>query len=203
MTSNIEQAARHETVLDSSEQRVASGYAEALLNAADQRHETDAVMEEFASLFEDVIPADPRFEELLSSGALGRLPKAEAIRHAFAGRASEIFLNFLLVLNDHDRLDLLRGVYQAARQIYDQRAGRIPVLVRTAVPLPDEQRQHLVNRLRETLKKEPVLSTRVDPDLLGGITIQVGDWVYDASVRSRLDDLRKKLIERGSHVETV
>jgi F-type H+-transporting ATPase subunit delta len=203
MTSTIQEAARQETVLDSSEQRVASGYAEALLTASDRRNETDSVMQEFDSLLTDVLPTEPRFEEFLSSGAIGRIPKAEAIRNAFSARASEIFLNFLLVLNDHDRLDLLRGIYRAAKNIYDRRAGRVPVVVRSAVPLPDEQRDHLLKRLRETLKKEPVLSLRVDPDLLGGMTVQVGDWVYDNSVRTRLDELRKQLIERGSHVQTV
>jgi F-type H+-transporting ATPase subunit delta len=73
------------------------------------------------------------------------------------------------------------------------------VTVTTAVPLPDDQRERLRQELREKYKKEPVLTTKVDPALLGGLVVKVGDWLYDASVRTRLTNIRKQLIERGSH----
>jgi len=73
------------------------------------------------------------------------------------------------------------------------------VVVNSAVPLPDDQRERLLHELRKKYRKEPVLTIRVDPALLGGLVIRVGDWLYDGSVRMRLDNIRKQLIERGSH----
>jgi F-type H+-transporting ATPase subunit delta len=201
MHANTDSAARHETVMDATSQRVAKVYAEALLAAADQRNQTDQVLEELGSLVEDVFRADPQLEAFLASGAISRKPKAEAIRRGFEGKASETFLNFLLVLNEHQRLDLLRAILRAARELRDERAGRLPVLVTSAAPLPDDQREQLLHDLRARYNKEPVLTLRVDPALLGGLVVRVGDWLYDASVRARLENIRKQLIERGSHVK--
>src|SRR5262249_19237563 len=133
------------------------------------------------------------------SGAIGRGHKATVIQSLFGSRASELFVNFLLVLNDHERLDLIRPILAAYRDLRDERAGRMRVQVRTVVPLPDDQRQRLLHQLRESFHKEPLLETRLDPDLLGGMVVRVGDWVYDSSVRQRLETIRNQIIARSSH----
>jgi F-type H+-transporting ATPase subunit delta len=200
MTEHADLTPHHETVLDSGSQRVARVYAAALLDAAEQRNETGRVLEEFAALVEDLFRADPQFEAFIASGAISRRPKAEVIHRAFDGRASDVFRNFLLVLNDHLRLDLLRGIYNAAKELYEERSGRMRVSVTSAVPLADDQRERLLQELRRKYNKEPILTTRVDPALLGGLVVRVGDWLFDGSVRARLENIRKQLIERGSHV---
>jgi F-type H+-transporting ATPase subunit delta len=178
-------------------QRVAHVYAEALLNSAGQQG--DAAVEELESLIGDVFAADPDFETFLSSGAVGRDQKAQVIQSVFGSRGTPNFVNFLLVLNAHERLNLLRPILEAAREIRDQRARRIRVEVRSAVPLPDDQRERLRQQLRESFHQEPLLETRVDADLLGGLVLRVGDWLYDASVRTKLETLRNQLIAESSH----
>ncbi len=184
---------------DVSAQRVARVYADALYEAAAKIGQTQAILEEMDSLLKQVFPAQPQLEVLIAGSAIGRTSKEEVIRKAFAGRASETFVNFLLVLNNHDRLELLRPIYSALKQIDNQRKGRTPVQVWTAVPLPNDQRERLITELRQTLQTEPVLHTHVDPDLLGGLVIRAGDYVYDASVRSELEAIRNQLIESSSH----
>src|SRR5437879_408472 len=139
----------HEFIGDVGAQRVARVYAEALLNAADKQGQADAVFEELDSLVHDVFTAQPEFEVLLSSAAAGRKARAEVLRVVFADRASELFYNFLQVLNDNERLDLLRGIHVAYRELHDERAGRVRVQVRSAVPLADEQKSRLAQRIRE------------------------------------------------------
>jgi F-type H+-transporting ATPase subunit delta len=199
MNAHTENATHHETVMDATSQRVARVYAEALLDAAQQRGQAAQVLGELGSLVDDIYRADPLFEAFLASGAISRRPKAEAIRRAFEGKASDTFLNFLLVLNDYQRLELLRPILRAARGLADERAGRLPVLVTSAAPLADDQREQLLHDLRARYNKEPVLTLKVDPALLGGLVVRVGDWLYDASVRTRLENIKKQLIERGSH----
>jgi F-type H+-transporting ATPase subunit delta len=184
---------------DVSARRIARVYAEALLNAAHKAGQADAILDEFASLLDDVFGANPRLESVLSAAAMGRRAREAAFRSAFQGRASDTFFNFLLVLNDHERLDLLRTIFGVAREIHDERQRRVRVQVQSAVPLHDDQRDRLQRDLREAFRLEPVLESRIDPELLGGLRVRVGDWLYDASVRTQLETLRHQLIARSSH----
>jgi len=196
---NQHEQVRHETVLDDTTRHVARVYAEALYNAADRNGETGQVVEELGDLVSQVFNRDPGVEAFLASPSVSRDRKHEALRKAFEGRASQVLVNFLYVLNDHDRLGLLRALASSYRELYDQRMGRMPVQVTSAVPLAEEQQERLRNELREVFRREPVLATSVDPDLLGGLVVRVEDWVYDASVRTRLETIQKQLIERSSH----
>jgi F-type H+-transporting ATPase subunit delta len=189
----------HPTVLDVGTQRVAKVYAEAILRAAPTRQESDELLEELDALVNDVLPADPRLEAFLGSGVISRHAKAAAIRSVFSSRASPLFVHALLVLNDHGRLDLLRPIAAACRELRDQQAGRMRVQVRSAVPLPDDQKERLLQELRETFQTEPLLETKIDQDLLGGMVVQVGDWLYDHSVRTQLETIRDQIIARSSY----
>ena len=141
----------------------------------------------------------PELEVLLSSAAIGRTRREELIRKVFEGKASDVVLNFLLVLNSHERLNLLRPIVVALRELHDERAGRVRVQVASAAPLPDDQKQSLAEQLREALRREPILDLKVEPELIAGVRIRVGDWQYDGSVLRRLDDIRNQILTGTSH----
>ena len=147
----------------------------------------------------DVFRTHPDLEEFLVRGAIGRENKAKVIEATFAGRANELVTNFLLVLNDHDRLGLIRPSVLLYMELLDERRGRMRAGVQSAVPLTAEQQQRLIAELRQSFRKEPVLDLAVDPDLLGGLVVRVGDWLYDASVRTQLENLRNQVREIISH----
>lgn len=190
---------RHETVLDNVAQRVATVYAEALLRSARQRGQGGEIADELHALVSDVFRREPFLEQFLTSPAVGRDRKAGILKQVFEGRCNDLLFDFLLVLNAHDRLELLRGLAGVYREMLDRAENRLQVVVRSAVPLADDQRERLTGELRAAFGKEPVLRAAVDPGLLGGMVVQVDDWVYDSSVRTRLDVIRKQLVERSSH----
>jgi len=192
-------AARTETVVDVGTQRVARIYAEAVLGAAEKQKQSGEILEELEALTQQVFRADPHFQAFLASSAMGRERKAHVIRKAFENRASELLVNFLLVLNEHERLDLLQPITTAYRDLRDERGGRVRVQVSTAVPLPDDQRERLRQQLAESLHKDPVLELQIDPELLGGMVVRVNDWLYDYSVRAQLEDIRKQILVRSSY----
>lgn len=179
--------------------RVARVYAEALLSAAEKAGRAEEVLEELDSLLTDVFRTQPDFERFLTNPTIGRDRKRDTLRHVFQDRASGLFLNFLIVLNAHDRLDILRSVLIEAVTVLDRLRQRRHVVVRSAAPLPDDQRAHLLQELRQVMQLEPKLLTIVDPELIGGLTVRVGDWLYDASVRTRLDTIRNQLFASSSH----
>ncbi len=179
--------------------RIARVYAEALLNAAEKQGEMEAVVDQLDSLVRDLFDQDARLEVLFSGAAMGRNARAAAIEKLFKTRASATLYRFLLVLNQHERLDLVRAILAEARDLHDQRTRRLKVLITTAVPITDEQRQRIEARVRERFQLEPVLVPRIDPALLGGIKIRIGDRQFDGSVRARLELVRQQLLSRCSH----
>jgi F-type H+-transporting ATPase subunit delta len=178
---------------------VARRYAEALIDAAQKEGQADAALEELAELQSDVLARFPRFADLLASERVPAAEKDRILRETFEGRASGLVLRFLRVLNRNGRLGLLGPIIAEARTIWDRRNNRIPVSVRTAVPLGEDQMQALKDRLAGLVSGTPILSVSTDPSLIGGLVIQVGDHLYDASVKNRLTQLRHRLIEGKMH----
>jgi F-type H+-transporting ATPase subunit delta len=190
---------RHRTVMDDEARHVARVYAEALYKAVEGDGQVEAVLDELNTLIDGVFKKDPGLELFFASAAVGRDRKAQLIKAAFEGKASGAFVQFLQVLNEHDRLDMLRAIAQAFQALYDRKSHRLTVHVRSAVPLTDQERQKLIDDLRGVAPFEPILDEAVDPDILGGLIIRINDWVYDASVRTRIQAVRSQLVERSSH----
>jgi F-type H+-transporting ATPase subunit delta len=187
------------TVFEDDQPEVTRSYAEALLGAAQNEGQADAVLDELDEIVRDVLRDNPRFAALLASPTLPADEKDRILTETFENRALPIVVRFLRVLNRHGRLGLIASIAREARALWDREQNRRPVLVRSAVPLEDSQRETLRDRLGRMLAATPLLSFEVDPALIGGLVVQVGDDVYDASVRSRLQQLRHRLIEGKTH----
>ncbi len=184
---------------DEGSSELARTYAEALVNAAETAGNAEDVLDELDAIREFVTTKFPTFSEMMSSPIRNQADRDRVITKAFEGRALETSVRFLRVLNRHGRLGLLAPILRRARATWDRRQNRRPVIVRSAVPLSDAQRDAIRNRLAGSLNATPILHIEIEPSLLGGLVIQIGDDVYDASVRNRLEQLRKRLIEGKTH----
>ena len=182
------------TVLEAGDGAAARSYSEALLNAAGA--EAGPVVEELEAILADVLRGHPEIAAAFGSRAVPTADKDRIILGAFGGRALPLVVNFLRVLNRNGRLGLLGTITDLARASIDRKAGRRPVTVRSAVPLDEAQRSAVESRIAALLGGTPKLTLEIDPSLIAGLVVQVGDDVYDASVRTRLARLRDRLIER-------
>ena len=178
---------------------LARRYAEALVDAAQNEGGVDAALVELAAIEEDVLKRFPRFAEILASARVQSAEKDRMLREIFEGRASGLVLRFLRVLNRHGRFKILGAVLREARALWDRRNRRIPVRVRSAVPLDAAQLDSLQQRLTRLVDGTPIVTVSTDADLIGGLVVQVGDQLYDASVKNRLAQLRQRLIEGKTH----
>jgi F-type H+-transporting ATPase subunit delta len=116
----------------------------------------------------------------------------------FRGRLSDIVLNTLQVMNDHNRVHLLEPLLRAFTTRAQEAAGEVEARAVTAVALDDAQKDE-VRKLAATLSgKKPLMQYEVDAALVGGLVLRVGDCRYDNSVRRRLEQARGQLVERGS-----
>jgi F-type H+-transporting ATPase subunit delta len=184
---------------DVSARRLARIYGMALLNAAEKQNAVAEVMDELSHLVLDVARRDPYVQAFFTSGVIGKDRREAAIKAAFEGRSHPLVMDFLLVLNNHDRLVLFRTTVDEMQKLNDLRRRRFRVQVRSVVPLASDQEQRLLGDLRKVFRLEPVLEQKIDPDLLGGMIVRVGDLVLDGSVRTQLINLRKQLREMSSH----
>ena len=178
---------------------LAHRYADALIGAAEKEGGVDPLLEELAEIESNVLKAFPKFAELLASPRVSSAHKDQVLTEVFGQGASSLVLRFLRVLNRHERLGMLGVVTREARAIWDERNHRFPVHVRAAVPLDENQLKTLRDRLAALTGATPILLVSTDPDLIGGLVVQVGDHRYDGSVKSRLAQLRQRLIEGKMH----
>jgi F-type H+-transporting ATPase subunit delta len=179
-------------------ERVASVYAEAVYSEAEAQHALEQVREELHGILA-LTEADEAMRSFLLGGVVGRTVRDATIREAFGDRVHPVVFNFLLVLSDHDRLNLLKPIVSTFEEMSEEKSGKVRATVVAAAPLPEDQRERLTNQLREITRRDPILEVTIDPELLGGLIVQVGDWRYDASVRRQLEVLRDQLIESSSH----
>ena len=188
-----------ESSYDLDTQRLARVYAKALYQTALERDQVVPIQEELEAFFQEVMPIDPAIAAFFNSGALGRERRDEIIQKVMLPHVSELVGNLMMVLNAHERLGIFGAVVASYLALCETSAGKIKVQVRSPVSLTPPERDSLLQKLRTTLHREPSLEETVDPALLGGMTIKVGDYLYDASVSTRLQEIRKQLIARSSY----
>jgi ATP synthase F1 delta subunit len=173
-----------------------STYAEALFQAARDRDEVEKTLEDL----KDFDNAVAETEELRLFFFGGQVPESQK-RKAIDSLTEDMTLttsNFLKVLSDNDREEILHEVVLRYEELVKEHLGKVEVSVTTAVELSDEEIGKLKERLGGMLEgKEVVLETSVNPDLLGGAVFRFGGTMFDGSVRGRLASLREEMLERS------
>jgi F-type H+-transporting ATPase subunit delta len=106
---------------------------------------------------------------------------------------STVLRNFLRLLVDRSRLAMLPDIARLFRDMADEKAGRVRGTVVSAIPLDPQSIRQLESILSRVVQKQVVLETRVDREILGGVSTQVGSVVYDGTLRSQLDELKRAL----------
>ena len=111
-----------------------------------------------------------------------------------------LLLNFLKVAAHHGRLDCLRQIRTAAHILYNEMRGRVEVTVETAGEISGQVVEQIEQRLTIALGRQVELCCSVNPKLLGGLVVRVGDTVYDGSLDNRLDRMRGDTVGRTAEL---
>ncbi len=173
-----------------------STYAEALFEAAREREELEGVLDDLREFVETLHQS----EELRLFFYGGQIPEREK-RRAIDALTEDMALstrNFLKVLSDNGREEILEEVLLRYEELVKEHLDRVEVEVTTAMELSDEELGRIKERLGRILEgREVILQTRVDPDLLGGAVFRFGGRMMDSSVRGQLQSLREEMLERS------
>ncbi|MEN6451125.1 MAG: ATP synthase F1 subunit delta [Thermoguttaceae bacterium] len=180
-------------------EHIAGVYAKGLLAATEPAGQTADVMEEFDAVMADVVDRYPKLKAVLDSGLVLPEEKEAMLERLLGGRVSPTLLNFLKVVARHGRLDCLDAIHYEARLLHDHLRNRIPVTLTTATALSPEMVQQIMAQLRVKVGGEPILKQQIDPSLIGGAVLRIGDTIYDGSVANQLENLRQSIHQSTAH----
>jgi F-type H+-transporting ATPase subunit delta len=166
-------------------------YARALFDAAKEKGRLAPVREQFAQVVEAETEV-PELRELLRNPQLDPQGRARAIGDLLEG-SDEVLRNFLLLLADKGRSGQLEEIAREFERLVAEEEGIVRGELTTAVALTDEEASELLEQVEQASGRRVEATRNVDPDLIGGIVLQVGSHRLDASVRGRLERLRREL----------
>jgi F-type H+-transporting ATPase subunit delta len=169
-------------------------YARALLEAAKEEGRLDQVQEQLAQFVASVREV-PELAELLRNPQIEPRAKASILEGLLAD-ADELVRNLLLVLAERGRAAEIEEVEREFERLVAREEGRIDVELTTAVELSEEEAREIVGQIERQAGRRVEATRKVDPRLIGGIVLRAGSLLVDASVRGRLDRLRRELVTR-------
>jgi ATP synthase F1 delta subunit len=167
-------------------------YAEALFQAAQEADRLARVHDELAQIAA-AIGEVPELRELLRNPQFDPRAKRQVLDDLLEG-ADELVRNFVALTADKGRAGELEEIAREFERLVAREERRLNVELTTAVELPDEDLRAIVSQIERASGRSVDATTTVDPDLIGGVVLQVGNRRMDASVRGRLERLRRDLV---------
>ena len=177
-------------------QQVAKKYSTALFLSAGRRGLLDEAYTQFTEL-KTALKTDPALLKFLSSPRIAEEEKINLLHRVFGERMQTLFLEFLTVLVRKRRAMYLVHVIDAFDLMVERHKGIVRATATTAVPLSGDEEKRLVDQLSAKTGKKIELERRIDPRLIGGMVVLVGDEIIDGSVKYGL----VKLEERLNHIK--
>jgi F-type H+-transporting ATPase subunit delta len=174
-------------------QEAARVYAEALFDVAKEKGKLDAVRDELAQ-FADALDSNRELQVFFFSPYFSSAEKVEGLKRAVSGADAEL-LNFLELLIEKGRMTEIFRIRRHLDELWKEENRRLDVTVTSAVELDSAVVEKVGEEIERQTGQKVELASRVDGEILGGIVLQVGNMVLDASIRSRLEKLRKSVAQ--------
>jgi ATP synthase F1 delta subunit len=173
-------------------EEIAVVYGRSLFEAALDQDKLDVVRDQLGQ-FADALNDDRQLQVFFFSPYFATQEKKDGLHRAVDG-AEPIFLNFLELLLENHRMPAIFRIRREYDRLWEHHNRLLPVSVTSAVELDEETVRHIGDRIAEQTGRTIELSSSVEPDILGGIVVRVGNQVLDASIRNRLETLRKQVV---------
>jgi F-type H+-transporting ATPase subunit delta len=172
-------------------EEIAAVYARSLFEVAKEQGKLDEVREQLGQLA-DAMDQDRELQVFFFSPYFSTQEKQDGLDRAVSG-ADPTIVNFLKLLIENHRMPVIFRVRRGYDELWEQENKLLPVQVTSAVELDKSTVKQIGDRIAEQTGQKVDLSASVEPDILGGIIVRVGNQVLDASVRNRLEQLRKQV----------
>ena len=174
-------------------EEIARVYAEALFEAAKEKGKLDAIREQLGA-FADALADTRDLQLFFFSPYFSSAEKEDGLDKAIDDAEPEL-INFLKLLIEKHRMPVLFRIRRSYDALWDRENKRLGVVVTSAVELDPEIARRIVSEIEEQTGDTVELQSNVDPGILGGLVVQVGNVVLDTSIRNRLEKLRKSVAQ--------
>jgi F-type H+-transporting ATPase subunit delta len=174
-------------------EEIAQVYARSLFEVASEQDKLDTIKEQLGQ-FADALAANRDVAVFFFSPYFSAEEKKDGLHRAVEG-ADPVFINFVEALIERHRTPAIYRIRTEFEVLYDKTNKLLPVLLTSAVTLDDELVQSLGRRIGEQTGNEIELTSKVDPEILGGIVLRVGNFILDASIKTRLEQLRREVAQ--------
>ena len=172
-------------------EEIAQVYARSLFEVATEHDKLDVVRDQLAE-FAEALDASHELQMFFFSPYFSTQEKEEGLDKVVSD-ADPIFLNFLKLLIEKHRMPAVFRVRRTFDELWREENKLLPVEITSAVELDKQTVKQIGDRIGEQTDQKIDLSARVEPDILGGIVVRVGNSIIDASIRARLEQLRKQV----------
>jgi F-type H+-transporting ATPase subunit delta len=177
-------------------EELAQVYARSLFQVALEKGRLDELREQLVQ-FADALDQQRDLAVFFFSPYFSTKEKQQALGGLLQG-ADEIFVNFLKVLIENHRMPVIFRIRQEYERLWEEENRMLPVEITSAIALDEDTTASLGRTISERAGRKVTLAARVDPDILGGIIIRVGNSILDASIRNRLEQLRRHVAQGAS-----
>ena len=177
-------------------EELAQVYARSLFQVAREQDKLDLLREQLGQVA-DAIAKHRELQTFFFSPYFSTEEKQEALSRAIDG-GDEILMNFLKLLVENHRMPVLFRIRANYQRLWDEEHRTLPVEITSAVELDEDTIESLGRTIGERAGRKVTLAANVDPDILGGIVVRVGNSILDASIRTRLEQLRRHVAQGAS-----
>ena len=172
-------------------EEIAAVYARSLFEVAKEQDKLDSIREQLGS-FADALNETRELQVFFFSPYFSTTEKQDGLDRAVSG-ADPAFVNFLKLLIENHRMPVIFRVRRELDRLWQRVNKLLPVEVTSAIELDKSTVEQIGDRIGEQTGQKIELSSKVEPDILGGIVVRVGNSIIDASIRARLEQLRKQV----------
>jgi len=174
-------------------EELARVYARSLFEIAREHDRLDELRTQLGQ-FADALQDSRELRIFFFSPYFSSAEKQDALGRLLSG-ADERFLNFLKLLIENHRMPVIFRAQREYERLWERENRILPVQITSAIELDEQTTTSVGERIGQSTGRKVALATRVDPDILGGIVVQVGNSILDASIRNRLELLRKQVAQ--------
>lgn len=170
-------------------------YALALYQVADKNNKVEEYLKELREIV-NLIKNNVELLSVVEHPEITTSKKKKVFREIFRGHIDDELLSFLLILIEKERIPYLEEKLKEMEKIHLERQNIFEAIVKTVIPLNEEEKASLVSKLENKYNKTILLKEEIDKSLIGGVYVRVGNDVIDGTIKAEFDEIKKKVLNR-------